>query len=376
MHKINSYTNVYIISLQILSKSGSGKSYIIHKIASSCPKEWQYNGTSFSEQSLFLSPKGAFKHCTIIIEDITGAQVIEYIIREAISSNNVIRYVPVNKGKDVLETGAKILEGPIHFVMATTKEYIYEDNANRCLLLYLDNSKEQDERINNYLRQCKARVIDKVKEKQLQHQLANIQRMLVPQEVWNIYAECIELPEKYFVQRRGLPLLMQVIDTITNLYQYQCEKVKDHYSNTLLIPHPTHIEWAFKLTREPLFRKSDELTGKLRDLIEFIKQWLHANGKHSFKASELRKELRSEPRQTNIHLSKLCNYNYLRVVGGSKGRKGFAYEILTADSKESLLNEVDHCIKTVMDKVWAMHSQRQQANSYQLIGTSNKETII
>ena len=39
------------------------------------------------------------------------------------------------------------VEGPICLSGTTTKERIYEDNANRCLLIYLDNSDTQQQSI-------------------------------------------------------------------------------------------------------------------------------------------------------------------------------------------------------------------------------------
>jgi hypothetical protein len=70
--------------------------------------------------------------------------------------------------------------------------------------------------------------------------------------------------------------------------------------------------------------------------------------------------LRSEPRTTSKHLAKLCAYGYLKINGGNKHRGGFIYEVNAAsDSKESLLNETDLCIKQVMERVWAVYEQRQ-----------------
>ncbi len=60
----------------------------------------------------------------------------------------------------------------------TTKEKIYEDNANRCLLLYIDQSREQDKRITGYQTKAAAGEINKQREQQYKELFKNMQRVL------------------------------------------------------------------------------------------------------------------------------------------------------------------------------------------------------
>jgi len=60
----------------------------------------------------------------------------------------------------------------------TTREQVYEDNANRCILLYMDGSAEQDLKIMDYQRKMSAGLIDHFAEKKVREALKNVQRML------------------------------------------------------------------------------------------------------------------------------------------------------------------------------------------------------
>ncbi len=96
-----------------------------------------------------------------------------------------------------------IVEGPISVCGCTTKESVYEDNANRSLLLHLDGSAAQDKRIMDYSRNLKAGLIDQDKEEVTREQLEHLQRILTPKKIINPYAIYIELPQEVFKPRRS-----------------------------------------------------------------------------------------------------------------------------------------------------------------------------
>ena len=94
----------------------------------------------------------------------------------------------------------------------TTQERVYEDNANRLLMVHLDDSTEQDKRIMDYQRGRKAGLIDVQQEKQAQQVLQCVQRVLRPMKVVNPYAPLIALPAEVFKPRRTLGLLLSFIE--------------------------------------------------------------------------------------------------------------------------------------------------------------------
>lgn len=63
-------------------------------------------------------------------------------------------------------------------VFSTTRESLYEDNANRSFLIYIDESKEQDEKIMAYQRKYSAGKIDTTEQQKIIKQFQNMQRVL------------------------------------------------------------------------------------------------------------------------------------------------------------------------------------------------------
>ena len=84
-----------------------------------------------------------------MIEDLDGVQSVLYTIREFASKKRIKKRV-VHKDKNgVSKTIPLEVQGPVAIAGATTQESIYQDNANRSFLLYIDES-EQDQRIMDY----------------------------------------------------------------------------------------------------------------------------------------------------------------------------------------------------------------------------------
>lgn len=92
-----------------------------------------------------------------------------------------------------------------------------------------------------------------------------MQRVLMPVKVVNPYSMQIELPEAVMNPRRTLPLLLSFIEAITYYHQYQREKKYDEETGEEYIETTIEdIEWSFKLLKDVLFGKSDELSNACR----------------------------------------------------------------------------------------------------------------
>ena len=170
----------------------------------------------------------------------------------------------------------------------------------------------------------------------------------------------IDIPEKYFAKRRGLALLLNFIDGLTFMCQYQSEMEyeADEYGEAQLITHPAHIQWAFKLNREILFSKCDELKTSLREFLDKIKFWLKENEQQSFFSQDIRKTFRMEPWVVKRYIRSLLGYGYIKMVSSVKNKR--EYVIDDYMSSEKIYKELDSHIEKVMQKVWTMHGERKQ----------------
>jgi len=354
------------LSVICLAKSGLGKSYLMEKVAECIPQEDTKEHTQFSGNSFYYYRREEIRGKIFLIEDLDGAQAVMFPIRELQTKKRISKTVTIKDKNGQLRTVTLIVEGPVCVIGCTTREKVYEDNANRALLIYLDSSKEQDERIMTYQKQHRAGLIDTRKEKHLQEKLRDMQRVLEPVKVINPYAMLLSLPKEIFKPRRTLPLLLSFIEAVAFYHQYQREQKANNSTGEIYIEvHPQDIAQSFKLLQDVLFRKSDELSGATRAFYQYLKQWNRDNQKKQFYASNIRQGCpitgvnRIHPRTLNRYLQELTDYGLLQITGGNKHRTGYRYEIMPNRDYESLQKSINAQIEKVMENVWTIYRQRQ-----------------
>lgn len=368
------------LSVICLAKSGTGKSYLMERVAQCFPEEELLENTQFSENSFYYFRREEIRGKVFLVEDLDGAQSVLYPIRELQSKKRISKTVTVKDKTGQLKTITLVVEGPVSVIGCTTKEQVYEDNANRSILLYLDSSKAQDQQVLEYQKKLKADLIDRYAEEKLQAALQNVQRVLKPVKVVNPYALVIDLPKEVFKPRRTMGLLLNFIEAITYYHQYQREQQADPETGEVYIETtPEDIEWAFELLRETLFRKSDELSGACRSFYEWLKTWVSDRAEKrkkgrkgkpgvqkpdtekstGFFGAEIRKDMRINPRTLQRYLRELNEYNRLQIVGGKKHGSGYQYELTPEPEHENLPVLIDEQIARVLEAVKAAAGKKR-----------------
>ncbi|CAN5270784.1 hypothetical protein BH09BAC3_BH09BAC3_35140 [soil metagenome] len=349
------------ISVICLARSGVGKSYLMERVAMCMPDEDKKEHTQFTGNSFYYYKREEIRNKIFLIEDLEGAVAVMFPIRELQSKKRISKTI-TQKGRDgKLQTITLIVEGPVCVIACTTKESIYEDNANRSILIYLNDSKEQDEQVMNYQKRHRAGMIDSYKEQEIQTKLQQMQKALEPIKVINPYAPLIEVPQEVFKKRRTLPMLLNFIEAITFYHQHQREQTADQSTGEVQIEtHPKDIEWGFKLLSDVLFRKSDELNGAVRDFYEWLQDWNSKRETPTFLANEIRQENKMHPRTLNRYLQELIEYGYLHITGGKKQRTGYIYTLMPTNERKAVEERINGQIKTVMQKVWKAYEQKNK----------------
>lgn len=337
------------LHLMCLGASGTGKTHLQEKVGELMPEEDKLEITTLSENAFYYFGREELKHKLILIEDLDGAEAVLYPLRELQSKRRISKTVTLKDNKGNLKTVTLKVEGPVSVSGCTTREKIYEDNANRCILVYIDSSAAQDKKIMAYQQGVSSGTIDKTKEAQARQQLKNIQRLLKPVQIRNPYAAMIQLPESVFKPRRTMLLLLSFIETITFYHQHQRQASTDrHTGETFIETTPEDIEWAFRLLKEALFAKSDELTGACRKFLEQLKERVKSG--ESFTGKTIRKSLRIAPSTLRRYLFDLNRYGYVKVVGGSK-YKGLEYQVTDYEEYEALRSDIDDKLAEIMNKI-------------------------
>lgn len=346
------------LSVVCLAKSGTGKSYLMERVAMCIPMEDQKEHTQFTGNAFYYYKREEIRNKVFLIEDLAGALNALFPIRELQSKKRISKTV-TRKGRDgKLETITLVVEGPVSVIAVTTEESIYEDNANRSILIYLNDSKEQDERVMNYQKNKRAGLVNVYEEQQIQEKLQHIQKVLEPIKVINPFAPLIDLPDNFPKKRRALPILLNFIEAITFYHQYQREQKTDSDTGEVFIESTTEdIQNGYEYLKNVLLRRSDELNGAVRNFYENLHQLIIKKELVKFKISEVRKELGTAPRTIQHYITQLMDYNYLQLVGG-KQRTGYEYELLPSTTKTEIENNIDRHIARVIQNIESQQTKK------------------
>lgn len=350
------------LSVICLARSGTGKSYLMERVALCIPEDDKREQTQFSGNSLYYFKRNEIKGKVFLIEDLDGAQEVLFPIRELQTKKRISKTV-AHKGRDgKLQTVTLVVEGPVSIISCTTKESLYEDNANRSILLYLDDSAEQDKRIMTYQKQQRAGLTLHEQEQAAREQLQHMQRLLEPIKVINPYAPMIELPETVMKPRRTLPMLLSFIEAITFYHQHQREMKADPATGEAYIEStPDDIRWGFRLMKGILYRKSDELNGALRSFYEWLKGWAVSKHIDKFYGSEIRQDNPLHPRSVQRYLSELSEYGYISLIGGSKHKTGYQYSIDGTMPDSDMQTGIERHIDTILHRIEAAHESMRMS---------------
>ncbi|MEM9101850.1 MAG: DNA primase, partial [Pseudomonadota bacterium] len=239
-----------------------------------------------------------------------------------------------------LETQEYRVEGPVMLFSTTTAIDIDEELMNRCLVLSVDESREQTEAIHN--QQRKKRLASGLQTKTEKHQLLalhqNAQRLLRPLAVVNPYAEHLTFLSDRTRTRRDHEKYLSLIDSITFLHQYQRD-IKQLDVNGEIIEYIEatidDIGIANQLANEVLGHSLDELPPQTRKLLNHITRLVEsacanlgiAQRDYRFSRKAIRAFTHWSDPQVKRHTQRLVEMEYLLVHQGKRGQS-YEYELL------------------------------------------------
>jgi hypothetical protein len=118
---------LHIVSL---GSSGTGKTHLQEKVGELIPEEDKIEITTLSENAFYYFGQRELKNKLILIEDLDGAENVLYPLRELQSKKRISKTIAHKNTKGETRTIHLIVEGPVSVSGCTTREQIYEDNAN------------------------------------------------------------------------------------------------------------------------------------------------------------------------------------------------------------------------------------------------------
>jgi DNA primase len=336
----------------IFGKSGSGKTYLQTRISECLPEESLRTITSLTENTLYYSAEGFWKHKVLLIEDLEGVYNAFLPLREFMSKQSITKLTTDKDAKGNNVQKLLTVEGPICVSGATTQESIYEDNANRSYLLHIDESPNHLNEVMHHQRKQQAGLINETQQENAKQTLRNAQRLLQKIKVINPYAPQLEIPQCVFKKLRTNMHYLKLIEIITFYHQKQRQTKTNPSGKPYIETTLEDIQCANWLVKETLLRKSDELSGDLRSFFEKLKNTLSQKKEQTFYSKDIRQQLRMNPMKINRYLRELESRGYIGRSGGNR-KYGFEYEITIWDEYEKLksgINILDEILQKLKEK--------------------------
>lgn len=335
------------LAVIIQSTSAAGKSTLMEAVLSMFPEEERIKYSAMTGQSLYYLGETNLKHKILAIVEEEGAEKASYALKLLQSEGEL---TIASTGKDPttgrMETQEYHVEGPVMIFLTTTAVEIDEELLNRCLILTVDESREQTERI--HALQRKARTLEglvaKEEKKDLLRVLRNAQRLLQPLAVVNPYADELTFTAERTRTRRDHEKYLTLIDVIALLHQHQrTTETKEVKGRSVPFVRATldDIALANRLAPELLGRSLDELPPQTRRVYETIKRIVRERCDAEkieqrvafFSRREIRSRLGWGITQIRAHLERLRELEYIEARYGRPG-SSYQYELLT-DCRET-----------------------------------------
>ena len=329
------------LAVIIQSTSAAGKSSLMDAILAFVPEEQRIKYSAMTGQSLYYLGDCDLQHKVLAIVEEEGAERASYALKLLQSEGEL---TIASTGKDP-QSGRMVtqeyhVEGPVMIMLTTTAIDIDEELLNRCIVLTVDESREQTRRIHELQRQ--ARTLDGLRRKLDKAAVLsahrNAQRLLRPLRVVNPFAQRLTFLDDRTRTRRDHEKYLTLIDTIALLHQFQRQaKPAPNAPNGAMYIEVTldDVATANKLAAEVLGRSLDELPPQTRRLLllmdEFVSQECRrlklARADYRFTRRDVRAHTGWTDFQVRVHLDRLMQMEY---VLSHRGRRGqcFVYELL------------------------------------------------
>lgn len=336
------------LAVVIQSTSAAGKSALMEAVLHFMPDEERVQYSAMTGQSLFYMGETNLQHKILAIVEEEGAERASYALKLLQSEGEL---TIASTGKDPatgrLVTQEYHVEGPVMIFQTTTAVDMDEEMLNRCIVLTVDEGREQTRAIHE--RQRRARTLEGVVARQERSQLfalhQNAQRLIRPLFVVNPYAKELRFPDHQTRMRRDHMKYLGLIEAVTLLHQYQRPiKEVEHRGQRIRYIEVTKedIAVANRLAHEVLGRSLDELPPQTRRLLGLVDSMVTDEcqrlgvdrADYRFSRRAVREKTGWGDTQLKIHLGRLVEMEYVVVHRGLGHSQRFGYELVYEKTRD------------------------------------------
>jgi DNA primase catalytic core len=331
------------LAVIVQSSSAAGKSSLMEAVLAFLPEEQRVQYSAMTGQSLFYMGETDLKHKVLAIVEEEGAHSASYALK-LLQSEGVLTIASTGKDPATgrLLTHQYRVEGPVMIFLTTTAIHLDEELLNRCLVLSVNEEREQTQAIHRVQREAQT-LEGLLKRRDRDAILAvhrNAQRLLKPVFVANPYARELTFQDSQTRTRRDHMKYLTLIRTIALLHQHQRpSKMIEHRGRAVEYIEVTlaDIATANKLAHEVLGRSLDELPPQTRRLLLAVDEMVTAECQrqkmermdYRFSRRDVRAYTGWGDTQLKVHLHRLEEMEYLLIHRGGRGQS-MVYELMFA----------------------------------------------
>lgn len=329
------------LGVLIQSSSAAGKSSLMDAILAFVPEEERVKYSAMTGQSLFYMSETELRHKVLALVEEEGAERASYALKLLQSEGEL---AIASTGKDA-QTGRLVtheyrVEGPVALLLTTTAIDVDEELLNRCIVLTVDEEREQTRAIHREQRERYTLDGMWAREERtaLRRVHRNAQRLLRPLGVVNPWARRMTFLDDRTRTRRDHEKYLTLIAVIALVHQYQREvktDTKGGREKQYIEARLSDIETANRLAGEVLGRSLDELAPQTRRMLDLVERAVSeacgrqgvARDAYRFTRREVREATGWSYDQVRVHLDRLVELEYVLPHRGGRGQQ-FVYELL------------------------------------------------
>jgi DNA primase len=328
------------LAVLVQSSSAAGKSALQEAVLAMVPSEERVSFSAMTGQSLFYMGERDLSHKVLAIAEEEGAKRAAYALK-LLHSEGELRIASTGKEgtSGRLVTRTYTVRGPVAIFLTTTTIEVDEELANRCIVLGVDEEREQTRAIHARQRQretLEGLLAERERASVLElHR--NAQRLLEPLAVVNPYAQALTFADARTRTRRDHMKYLTLIRAIALLHQHQRPRRTATTPGGEEVPFievtRQDIVLANRLAHAVLGRSLDELPPGTRRLLGLIEGHVEEAAAEQRTAREgvrftrraLRESLGWGDTQLKLHLARLVA---LELIWAHRGRHGsYLYEL-------------------------------------------------
>jgi DNA primase catalytic core len=329
------------LAVIVQSTSAAGKSALMEAVLSMVPAEERIKFSAMTGQSLFYMGEADLAHKVLAVAEEEGAERAAYALK-LLQSEGELSIASTGKDNTTgrLVTHTYRVVGPVAIMLTTTAIDVDEELLNRCIVLSVDEDREQTRAIHD--RQRHRQTLQGLLAGQERDRVVKVhqdaQRLLEPVMVVNPFAEQLTFCDGRTRTRRDHVKYLTLIRAVTLLHQHQRPRRNATGADGRQVAYievtVEDIAVANRLAHEVLGRSLDELPPQTRRLLDLLDAVVASRAEEQaihrelvrFSRRELREHTGWSDTALKVHLARLVDLE-LVLAHRAERANSFVYEL-------------------------------------------------